>query len=115
MLKTILEFRRGVLFVRLDGVLTKDTIFRLQQDVTLKIKGGGIRNVVLNLRKLENIDFKGMNSLLYLYELCRDHHGKLLICGLEDGKVYDKLQKNNLFKYLVQINNEINAFELVGI
>lgn len=115
MLKTVLEFRKGVLFVRLDGVLTKETVCHLKADVVYKIKEGGIRNVVLNLKKLKNIDFKGMNTILYMYELCRDNHGKLLICGLEDSYVYEKLQKNNLLKYLVQINNEINAFDLVGI
>lgn len=114
MLKIILEFRKGVLFVRLDGSLTKETIPRLQREVVSKIQEGGIRNVVLNLKKLENIDFKGMNAFLYIYELCRDNHGKLLICGLEENRVYEKLQKNNLLKYLVQINNEINAFEMVG-
>ena len=103
-----------MLFVRLEGELTKKTVFLLKENVIANIKKAGIRYVVVNLKKLTQIDFKGMNCLLYMYELCRDNQGKILICGLEKVEIYEKLQKNKLFNYLIQINNEINAFDLVN-
>lgn len=113
--KVIMEFRKGILFVRLKGCLNKKTVGKLERDVIEKIKIGGIRNVVLNIENVKEIDLKGINSLLYTYEVCKNNKGKLLICGLNDNEVASKIRKNRLLKYLILINNELNAFDLVKI
>lgn len=44
------EIRKGILFIRLGGVLNKNTVSKLQNEVTDMIKDNGIRNVVFNLK-----------------------------------------------------------------
>ena len=71
MLKIILEFRKGILFARLQGKLTKDTVSDFQEEVINLIQKNGIHTVVINVEELEELDLKGMNALLYCYESCK--------------------------------------------
>ncbi len=115
MLRIILEYRKGILFVRLIGDLDKDSVKKFDLQVVGKIKKSGIYNVVFNIEKLKFIDLKGMNYLLYSYELCKNNNGKIFICGLSDNRTSSKIKKNRLLNYLEPIDNEINAFKLVKI
>ena len=64
-MKVTTEFRGGILFVRLSGNLTKDTVSILNDKVTNLVYRVGIRHVVFNVENLDNIDYKGINTLLY--------------------------------------------------
>ena len=50
------EFRGGILFVRLKGNLTKNTVSILNERVTCVVDRLGIRNIVFNVESLINID-----------------------------------------------------------
>ncbi len=115
MLKIILEYRKGILFVRLSGDLDRDTTRKFNMQVIEKIKRSGIYNIVFNVEKLSYIDLKGMNYLLYSYELCKKNNGKILICGLSDNRTSNKIRKNRLLNYLENIDNELSAFNLIKI
>lgn len=115
MLKISLEFRKGILFVRLGGRLTKKTVNKFNNEVTNMIKQNGIRNVVFNISKLKEIDLKGINSLFYNYEICRDNNGKLIICGLNESNSLDKIKKSHLLKYTDSSDSELEVFNLVTI
>ncbi len=107
MLKTILEFRKGILFVRLIGELSKYTTKQLQLEVTDIMIQNGIQNVVFNLEQLQNIDMKGMNILLYHYEICKKQNGKCYICNIIDEQIYQKLKKHRILNYLQEMDNEL--------
>ena len=55
MLKVLMEFRKGVLFVRLYGTLNSSTIDIFKKDVKEVIIASGIMYVVLNTYNLEEI------------------------------------------------------------
>ena len=76
MLTVATEFREGILFVRLKGHLNKDTIGKLNKRVTNIVKTNGIRNIVFNFTNLKSIDIKGINAILYNYELCKNNDGR---------------------------------------
>ena len=93
MLKTILEFRKGILFVRLKGELTKKTSVIFEKTVLVKMKQGGIYHIVYNLEDLNKIDRYGYNRILYSYELCKKHSGEVFICSNLNEEVASYLTK----------------------
>ena len=56
MLNIILEFRKGILFVRLQGKLVKDTVHKFQEEVIHLIQKNGIHTTVVNVKELEDLD-----------------------------------------------------------
>ena len=51
MLKVLMEFRKGILFIRLYGTLSKNTLDTFNKEVKEVIINSGIRYVVLNIDK----------------------------------------------------------------
>ena len=114
MLDINFEFRRGVLFIRLRGVLTKNTVKKLDSDVTTLIRDNGIRNVVFNVSNLDKIDLKGISRLFYNYELCKRNRGVSLLCCVDNENIHDKIESSRLFKYMVDVSDELSAFNFIG-
>jgi len=115
MLKIIMEFRKGILFVRLHGKLTKDTIREFQEEVIYRIQKNGIHNVVINVEDLEDLDLKGINSLFYCYESCKKNRGTALLCGNTKESIKQRIDKGRLCHYMFHISNELEALEQVKI
>jgi stage II sporulation protein AA (anti-sigma F factor antagonist) len=112
MLDIIFEFRRGILFVRMNGVLSKNTYLKYKDEVLFMIKENGIRNVVLNLENVNEIDLKGINALFYTYELVRDNNGYLMISNINKN-IEKRISKSHLLKYVNTLNHEIESFSKV--
>ncbi|MEG1647808.1 MAG: STAS domain-containing protein [Bacilli bacterium] len=112
MLEINMEFRKGILFIRLNGELTKNTVIKLRMEVTQLIKDNGIRNVLFNLNELDKIDIKGINELYYNFEICKINKGLSLLCGVNE-KINKKLKESHLLKYMNEIDDELSAFNLV--
>ena len=115
MLKIIMEFRKGILFVRLYGKLTKDTTLEFQNEVINMIQKNGIHTVVVNIEELEELDLKGMNLLLYCYESCKQNKGTALLCGKTKDIIKQRLDKGRVFNYMSQIKNELDALNKIKV
>lgn len=115
MLRIILEFRKGILFVRLQGKLIKDTVLEFQEEVIQLIQKNGIHTVVVNIEELEELDLKGMNALLYCYESCKKNKGTVLLCGVSKENIKQRLDKGRVFNYIFQIKSELDALEQVQV
>lgn len=109
------EFRKGVLFIRLEGVLTKDTVSQLNEEVTTLIKENGIRNIVFNIERLNVIDLKGINSLLYIYEIVSRNNGKGLVCGIKNSLVSHRIKNSRLLKYMYETSDELSAINVINL
>ena len=114
MLNVSTEFRKGILFVRLRGHLNKDTVSKLNKKVTNIIKDNGIRNVVFNFSNLKSIDMKGINTIFYNYELCKNNEGRSFMCGNNDN-IRKKLKKSRLINYVYEISDELTASRILNI
>ena len=114
MLNVTTEFREGILFVRLKGHLNKETIYKLNKKVTNVVKNNGIRNVVFNFSNLKSIDLKGINTIFYNYELCKNNDGKSLMCGNND-KIRNKLKKSRLINYVYETSDELSALRILNL
>lgn len=114
MLDINLEFHKGILFVRLDGILNKNTVDKLDDEVTNLIKENGIRNIVFNISNLNSIDCDGINGLLNNYEICKSNNGKSLVCGL-NGLVKQTINNSRLLKYMYEATDELSAVNVINL
>lgn len=97
MLKTNMEFRKGILFIRLKGDLNKNTI--------RGIIDRDFKYIVLNIDNMYSIDSYSIKYINKLYKRIEDTSGKMIIC--------DKFNvSRKLLKDIPKIDNEFDAFKL---
>lgn len=111
-----MEFIRGMLFVRLEGILSKRTSKQLNQVLDRMINEQGIRYFVINLENLKSIDESGIQSIVDHYFDAIMHDGKLVVCGY-DQVANRKVTKevNLVFQNIESSSNELGAFRLINI
>jgi len=106
------EFRKGILFIRLEGILNEDTSIKLSKKLDYFINTQGVKYFVINLEKVFITDYSLFNILDEKYEDVKVHDGKLIICGYKNALLETKLDK----KIGINItNNELSAFKLIEI
>ena len=112
MLNINMEFRKGILFVRLKGSLNIKTREILKNKVTDMVNKNGITNLVINIEKLDEIDLNGISELFNNYLIVHKYAGKSFLCGINPS--IDKTVKNScILNYMPQINNELNAMKVI--
>ncbi len=105
MLKVLMEFRKGILFVRLYGKLDDTTLDIFENDVKEVIIQSGIRYVVLNTYNLESISNEGIKQIKRLRRILKKTDGEFFLFG---GEIKE-------LKSLVNLENELKVFERVVI
>lgn len=79
------EFTKGVLFVRLFGVLNRFNKEDIEDDIFEIIKEGGIRYLVFNT---ENLEIEEDTDLFLNCDiLLKENDGKMLLCG-NNNEIY---------------------------
>lgn len=114
MLNINLEFVRGMLFVRLDGVLTTNTYTKLSDCLDNMIHEKGLKYFVINLESLDYIDENGLQTIIDRYFDIVLHDGKLVICGYHN-QFKENLDISNFFNQIQSTNNELGALKLINI
>lgn len=112
-MKVIFEFRKGLLFIRLKGILNKETGYEFDKKLKDLIIEKGIKYFVINLEKLKYIDNDGFNILKNRYKDMIIHDSKLIICNYHDNLYKDKIDSSFMDCY--KIDNELEAFKLINI
>lgn len=105
MLKVLMEFRKGILFVRLYGSLNEETLETFKLEVKEVIINSGIRFVVLNVDNLESISEDGVKEIKSLKKTLKKLDGEFFLFG---GEIKE-------LKSLVNLENELKVFERVVI
>ena len=113
MLYINLEFRRGILFIRLCGDLVEKTSLELKE-VNDLIEKQGIKYVVLNMEQLRFVDNVGMSMIIDNYKKVNHQDGKIVICGINEV-VGNKIKKDPIYSYLYKSANELNALQMLHI
>lgn len=116
MLEIDMEFARGMLFVRLKGILSKRTCWELKETLDKMIHEQGIRYFVINLESLDYIDEEGVKLIINRYFDVTLNDGKLVICGY--NRHIQKKVKSDLHNALSNIEsskNELSALHLINI
>ena len=100
-----MEFRKGVLFVRLHGSFNDDAINDFNDKVIEVIVISGIKYVVLNISDLNMLSYNAIKEIKKLKKILSKLGGKLFLFG---GNFKE-------LKTLVNLENELNVFEKVVI
>lgn len=100
MLKINTEFRKGIMFIRIKGNLTKNNID--------KVEYKDFKYIVFNFDNLLSIDSYSINYIINYNNKITKENGKLIICGKNNSL------GNDLFKNKIPIiDNEIKAFNIL--
>ena len=109
MLNIEMEFKRGILFIRVDGELTKSTINTFDESIIPTILTNGIKYAVINMEKIYAIDEEGMKALSNLNEITSNNNGRTVICSLSN-----KLKESsNVYKGMnpfYEADDELSAY-----
>ena len=107
MLEINIEFIKGVLVVRLEGILNNESVKSVRDSLLNIIKNGGIRYLMFNLTDSsleENIDmFDECNKLI------KKNKGKMYICG------FNKKIENIITNTYYTVDNELSALNEIKV
>lgn len=103
MLKINMEYRRGILFLRLRGNLNTNTVPKFEEYTLPILKNYGIKYVVYNLNELKYIDKSGIDSINKSKQLVANNKGKVLLVNNRNNTQFD----------LHKISNELVALDLL--
>lgn len=106
------EYRKGILFIRIKGDITKKTQDKYYDNVITLIKNNGIRNIVLNLERVEKLDLKGINLLFYTYELTRINKGKLYFTNINTN-IKKRIDRSHILRYVDVLKNELESYSKI--
>ena len=74
-------FKKGILFIRLKGDVTKKTSNFFDTEIDPLILDNGIKNVVFNISKLSKVDNDGIMAICNSY-LKLSKESNVLLCGI---------------------------------
>ena len=104
MLRINVEFRKGVLFVRLDGTIENDNYLK---SINNLIESIGIKYIVLNIENIKFVDVNSINHIINYNKEILKKNKHLLICD-------NNINRSKIFKNSIpNISCEIDAFSLI--
>ena len=100
MLKMDMEYTKGILFVRLDGVLDRKNCYKLNNYIVPVILKHKIKYLVYNMYLLEDIDSSGIEA----------NKGKICIC-----EVASDVKKEIKKLRIKETASELTAMDLIKV
>ncbi len=110
MLKVDMEYEKGILYVRLKGVLDRKATYKINNYIVPVVLKHKIKYLVFNLFELKDIDEAGMDSLLNTKCAIRTNKGKICLC-----EVSDEVRKKIKRLRMSVASNELAANRLINI
>jgi len=110
-----MEYRKGILFVRLDGTLNAQTSTKIEEEIGKMLIDGGIKYLVFNIENLIYIDMNGINAMLKNNDVICKNNGKSFICGLTNELVKRRIENSRLLNYMSETSNELGVFNIVSL
>lgn len=109
MIKINMEFKKGILFIRINGTLIKKNNIQFRKEVFPIILKHEFKYVVLNFEKMNAIDERGIESLYDLNNIINSFKGRISICNIINKELKDYISKSELNNFYYQTNNELTA------
>lgn len=106
-IKFNLEFRKGILFVRVENKINKKDFEMNKDNLNNIIKKIGIKYIVLNFNEIKQNDYFNIKFIINNYNLIKKNHGKLFLCGAIDNNLSNMFLKMKIDK----LSNEIEVFK----
>lgn len=84
MLKVDMEYEKGILYVRLKGILERKVCYKINNYIVPTVLKHKIKYLVFNLMEVKDIDTSGMDALLNTKCAIRTNKGKICLCEVSD-------------------------------
>ena len=113
MFKTNIEFRKGVLFIKVDGVLDKKNSSELKRSIIPLLLKNGFKYVVLNLDDVNYIDSYGIDVIDDINNIVIKFNGKTTL--IKNNNIEKKIHGTLIDNVLYRVKNEkmaLGVFEL---
>lgn len=110
MLKMDMQYIRGILFVRLGGVLERKTTYKINNYLVPVLLKHKIRYLVYNLYELKSIDESGVDAILNTKCAIKANNGKICLCEVSNN-LKDVLKRLKIKK----VQDERSVFDLIKI
>lgn len=111
MLEVGVDVVKGVMFVNLEGELTKDTVDDFEKELNYLLYKQGMHFFVINFKDLISIEYGILgwlqNKLVEIFLSC----GNVVMCGLND--LWKK--KLGVQEKLFYANDEVDALKILAI
>lgn len=79
MLKTEIEYKDKILFVKLSGRLTRKESYKINNYINPVIKKHGIKNLIYDVSDLKSIDEFGIDAIRASKVFIKNNKGKILL------------------------------------
>lgn len=112
MLKIDTVYKRGILFVRLYGVINKITKMEIEKTLESAINKAGIKYLLLNFDSVYYINSDITEIINKWSKVIIEKDGKFFVCG------YDKIENIyliNVDKTILEMKDEFSAFNMINI
>lgn len=112
MLKIDTVYKRGILFVRLYGVINKVTKLEIEKTLESAINKVGIKYLLLNFDNIYYINSDITNLVEKWSKKITENNGKFFICG------YDKIVEKysvDVSESVFEMKDEFSAFNMINI
>ena len=110
MLKVDMEYDKGILYVRLNGILERKVSYKINNYIVPTVLKHKVKYLVFNLLELKDIDESGMDALLNTKCAIRTNRGKICLCEVSD-EVREKIKRLRM----KIASNELAANKLIEI
>lgn len=101
MLHMFIEYKNGILIIKLDGYLNRETSYKINSYLIPVIMKQKIKNIVIDMKMLKEIDDTGKEALLNLKGAIKDNKGEINITNV-NYKIDRAIRKLS-----ININNNI--------
>ncbi len=113
-MKTEIDYKKGILYVKLEGVLVGNKINKFECEIIPIIIGLESKDVIINLKGIELIDKRGIDSLIKISSLVNRFKGKLVLCELNEY-LKNRFKNSDIFDYCFKSKNEETSKEVLKI
>lgn len=113
MLDIDIECRKGIFFIRLNGILNNETVYKIEEEVLDIIQINGIKYIVFNFENLCYIDIAGIRAIKKIYKSINNNYGSVYICNIKSNLVRSKILNSNLLNIIKEIKSELSVLKQI--
>lgn len=115
MLNINMEFRKGILFVRLGGHLDVNNCKMLNNELDDLVSDRSIRFITFNVSDLDYIDVDGIDTILKYDSALSKINGKALICGVNNDLVKLRVHNSRVPYDMFETSDELGAINYINL
>lgn len=113
-MKTEIDYKKNILYVKLIGILVGNKTYAFENEIIPIILGLSAKNVTINLKEVELIDKRGINSIIKISNIVNRFKGKVVLCELNDY-IKNNFKHSDIFDYCYKSKNEKKSLEVFKI